>query len=128
MALNAIGNLIFFSLSGPPVFTQEQTIVRRRAGLNGPEIKFLGQWASEWQCRSIAMEATWYAALAMSHLYYEADKALTNVVYEGQALAALGHRYFVRDVRVLTIEPHITATDGSLARIEAIWSLEPIRI
>lgn len=128
MALNAIGNLTFFSLSGPPVFSQTQTLARTRAGCDGTTIKQLGVWGSTWDCRSVATAASWAYALALVHSYHAEARATTNVVYAGVALATLGHRYFVRTVRILALEPHVSASDGSLARVEAVWQLEPIAI
>lgn len=127
MALNAIGNLTFFSMSGPPVFAQQRSVARVRAGVDGSTVKLIGRYGDTWQTRTVQHTATFPDAVALASKYHESQKNLTNVVWEGNILAKLRHRYFVRDVRVESIEPMISSTTGDLARIAAVWELEPIR-
>lgn len=126
MAVNRIGPLVFFSLSGPPSFVQQRTVARTRVGGEGKTIKVVGQWGDLWRCRSVEHVSTYAAAVIRARFYQAAAKGETLIVYEGVNLARLGHRYSVRDVRVLAIEPLANSTDGSLARIEALWDLEPV--
>lgn len=128
MALNMIGNLVLFSLDGPPVFAQQRTVARTRSGVDGSTVKLIGRYGDTWQTKSVQFAATWTDAHVAAWSYFESQKNLTNVVYEGIVLAQLGHRYFVRDVQVRAIEPMLRSTSGALARIEALWQLEPIRI
>jgi len=127
MALNAIGDLVLFSMTGPPVFAQQRTVARVRAGVDGTTVKLIGRCGQTWKTRTVQHVATFDAAVAMVWTYHESQKNLTNVVYEGNILAIVGHRYFVRDVRVHAIEPMLNSSTGDLARIEAEWDLEPIR-
>ena len=133
MAQNSIGSFLFTSLDGnqirggPPKIPADTVEVTERPGVNGSAIRLLGKKREQFQMLSGVGTATHAVGVFLLSNYQLSQGEIQPLIWAGfdfsdRMRVAILHVEPVRAIRLAA------ATDGSLAWVEAIWTLKPVLI
>ena len=115
------------SRGGPPKIPTDMVEVVERPGVNGSAIRLLGKKREEFQMFSGVGTASHAAGVFLLTDYQLAQGEIQPLIWAGLDFSDR------MQVAILHVEPLRAirlgaATDGSLAWIEAVWTLKPVLI